>query len=64
MDVPYSKYQLVEMPFGVTVPLSFAVVGAIDDATPVDTDGAPLVLKVASEPFVVPPSEVATSLKW
>ena len=62
--VPYSKYQFVERPFGVTVPLSLAVVGEIEDAALVETDGAPLVVKVASAPFVVPPSEVATRRKW
>ena len=47
-----------------TVPLSLAVVGAIELAALVLTLGAPLVVKVASAPFVVPPSDVATSRKW
>ena len=40
MLVPYSKYQLVACPFGVTVPFSFADVGATELAAPVTAVGA------------------------
>ena len=60
----YWKYQEVESPFGVTVPLRRAEVGAIELASSVVTDGAALVTNVASAPRVVPASLVATSRKW
>ena len=59
--MPYSKYQLVAAPFGVTVPFSRAAVGAIELAASVVTDGAPTVEKVWSAPRLVPASLVATS---
>ena len=40
MVVPYSKYQLVAWPFGLTLPFSVADVGATDDAAFVATAGA------------------------
>jgi hypothetical protein len=58
--VPYSNVQLVERPFGLTLPFSRADVGAIDDAEPVATDGAAVVENVRSAPCVVPASLVAT----
>ena len=61
--VPYSKSQLVACPFGVTVPLSLAVVGAIEVAAPVTTAGAPIVENVRSAPRLTPASLVATSRK-
>ena len=64
MLVPYWKYHVVERPFGVTLPLSRAEVGAIDVASSVVTDGAELVTNVASAPWVAPASLVATSRKW
>ena len=62
--MPYSNHQVVERPFGVTVPWSVAVVGAIDEASPVTTTGAELVVNVASLPTAVPASLVATIRKW
>jgi hypothetical protein len=44
--VPYSKYQLVACPFGVTVPLSFADVSPMELADPVTAEGAVVVGKV------------------
>ena len=60
MLVPYSKYQFVACPFGVTVPLSLADVSPIELADPVTTVGAVLVENVWSAPRLVPASLVAT----
>ena len=62
--VPYSNHQVVASPFGERLPFRRAEVGATDEALPVVTEGAELVRKEASEPWVVPPSLVATSRKW
>jgi hypothetical protein len=59
--VPYSKYQVVERPFGVTVPLSVADVGVTELAPPVTLPGAAPVVKVRSAPLLVPASLVATT---
>jgi hypothetical protein len=59
--VPYSKYQLVAWPFGVTLPASFAAVVVMADTEPVTAEGAPAVVKVRSPPRLVPASLVATS---
>ena len=61
MLVPYSKYQLVARPFGFTVPFRVAEVGATLLAALVVTVGGELVVKVWSEPLLVPASLVATS---
>jgi hypothetical protein len=58
--VPYSKYQLVACPFGVTVPLSFADVSPMELADPVTAEGAVVVEKVWSAPRLVPASLLAT----
>ena len=60
MVVPYSKYQVVACPLGVTLPLSLAEVSPIELAAFVTTVGAPLVEKVWSAPRLVPASLVAT----
>ncbi len=62
--VPYSKYQLVAIPFGLSVPFSLADVSEIALAAPVTTSGGPPVEKRWSAPRLVPPSLVATSRKW
>ena len=64
MLVPYWKYHEVASPFGVTVPLRRADVGAIELASSVVTDGAELVTNDASAPWVVPASLAATSRQW
>ena len=52
-------------PLGLTVALRVAVVWVIDVAAPVTTvGGLGGVLKVSSEPLLVPPALVAETLKW
>lgn len=58
--MPYSKYQLVAWPLGVTVPASFADFVVIAETEPVTAEGAPAVVSVRSPPWLVPPSLVAT----
>jgi len=54
--VPYSKYQVVVWPFGLTVPFITAELASTRDATPVVTVGADEVLNDASAPRTVPAS--------
>jgi hypothetical protein len=61
--VPYSKYQLVDCPFGFTVPLTVADDGPTEDAEPVTTTGGGGVLKVPSAPRPVPALLAATNRK-
>ena len=61
--VPYSNSQLVACPFGVTVPLSPADVGATEVAARVTTAGAPIVENVRSAPRLTPASLIATRRK-
>jgi hypothetical protein len=64
--VPYSNlHSLTSPPLGLTVALSVAVVWVIDEAGFVTTVGGfGSVLKVSSEPLLVPPALVAEILKW
>ncbi len=64
MLVPYSKYRVVDWPFGLTLPLSLAVVAPIELAEFVVAAGAFPVENVWSEPWLEPPSLVATMRKW
>ena len=64
MLVPYSKCQVVLCPFGLTWPFSLALVVVTELAGFVVTLGAEAGVNVWSEPRLVPPSLVATSLKW
>jgi hypothetical protein len=61
--VPYSKYAVVVCPFGLAVPLRVAVESLTLDALFVVTDGATAVVKVWSDPRLVPASLVATRRK-
>ena len=63
MLVPYSKFQVVGLPLGLTLPLSVAPVGVTALAAPVTAvgAGAPDVVRTASAPCVVPELFVATS---
>ena len=63
---PYSKLHSVPAPpLGFTVAFTVAVVEAIDDAGLVSTAGAfGSVVKLASEPLLVPPVLTATTRKW
>ncbi len=62
--VPYSNEAVVLAPFGLAVPLKVAPVRLMLLATPVVTVGGHLVVaNVASGPFVVPPTFVATRRK-
>ena len=58
---PYSTYQDVDAPLGLTVPAILADVALTDDAGPVTTIGTERVLNVASAPVRVPPSFVAVT---
>ena len=61
---PYSKDAVVEAPFGFAVPFNVAPVRVMLLATPVVTVGAhAVVANMASNPFVVPPTFVATTRK-
>ena len=64
--MPYSNSHFVTSPlFGFTVALRVAVVCAIGEAAFVTTVGAlGSVLKVSSEPLVVPSALVAEILTW
>jgi hypothetical protein len=63
--VPYSKNAVVEVPFGFTVAFNVAPVAVRLLATPVvAVAGHAVVAKIASRPFVVPPTFVATARKW
>src|SRR3954464_6364643 len=62
--VPYSKYQFVATPLGLTVPPSFADVKVIELTEPVTAAGALVVEKVLSALRLVPASRVPTSRKW
>ncbi len=64
--VPYSNSQLLTSPpLGLTVALSVAVVWVIGEAGVVTTVGGfGSVLKVSSEPLLVPPAFVDEILKW
>ena len=62
--VPYSNDAVVEAVFGFTVPFNVALVVVILLAAPVVTVGGhAVVANVASDPFVVPPTFVATTRK-
>jgi hypothetical protein len=61
VPVPYSKYQVVDRPFGSTVPLSVAEETVTPVAEPVTATGADAVVKIPSPPRVVPPLLVATT---
>ena len=61
--VPYSKDAVVEAPFGFTVPFNVAPVRLMLLAAPVVTVGEHEVANVASNPFNVPPTFVATARK-
>jgi hypothetical protein len=62
--VPYSNNAVVEAPRGFTVPLNVAPVRLMPIAPPVVTvGGQAVVANVASRPFVVPPTFVATARK-
>ena len=52
--VPYSTYQPVDWPFGLTVPPRVAPVGPTAVAAAVTATGADAVVKSPSPPFVVP----------
>ena len=61
---PYSNDAVVLAPFGFTVPFNVAPVRVMLLATPVVTVGGhAVVANVASDPFVVPPTFVATTRK-
>ena len=62
MLVPYSKYHVAGRPFGLTVPLSVAVVPATPVAAPVTTSGgvAAAVVNSPSAPCAVPLPFMAT----
>ena len=64
--MPYSNsHLLTSPPFGFTLALSVAVVCATGEAALVTTIGAlGSVLRVSSEPLLVPPAFVAEILKW
>jgi hypothetical protein len=59
--VPYSKYQVVASPLGVTLPRSLADLGVTDVAVTVTAVGGPQVENVRSAPRLVPAPLVATS---
>ena len=62
--VPYWNDAVVEAPFGFAVPFNVAPVKLMPLATPVVTAGGhEVVANVASKPFVVPPTFVATTRK-
>jgi hypothetical protein len=62
--VPYSNDAVVEAPFGFAVPFNVAPTVVMVLAAPVvTTGGQAVVVNVASEPFVVPPTFVATTRK-
>ena len=57
---------MVDVPLGLATPLSVAPDTPIPLAAPVTTVGGlhAAVVNVASDPFVVPPTFVATARKW
>ena len=59
--VPYSKYHVVERPFGLTVPFSVADVEVTELALPVAALGVDDVCRIPSLPRLVPAVETATS---
>ena len=62
--VPYSNDAVVLAPFGFTVPFNVAPVKLMLLPSPVATvGGQAVVANVASKPFVVPPTFVATTRK-
>ena len=62
--VPYWNQALEPRLRGLTVPETTAEVAVIELAEPVFTEGAASVTNVRSALLLVPPSLVATSLKW
>ena len=61
MVVPYSNHQVVVRPFGLISPVTTALVGAIEPAGPVVTEGVRRVVNVRSPPSVAPASLEATT---
>jgi hypothetical protein len=61
VDVPYSKYHVVERPFGLTVPFNVAVVEPIELALPVAAAGVDDVCRIPSAPRLVPAVDTATN---
>ncbi len=61
VEVPYSTYQVVDSPFGFTVPPSVAVAGPTPVAAEVTATGGEAVVKIPSPPFVVAEEFLATS---
>ena len=60
VDVPYSTYQFVDWPFGLTVPPRVAVVGPTPVAADVTATGGDAVVKRPSAPFTVAEPFLAT----
>ena len=61
MDVPYSKYHVVERPFGLTDPFNVAVVDVMELAAAVAAVGVDDVCRIPSAPRLVPAVDTATN---